>query len=695
MLQSNRAPAVPVLPREQRSQIPGASLGNARLSLVGAPRGTALAGLFTDFTLEGAGANGGTPVVLWVGTAGAGRLRRRAAALGVPFVLLGEGLLRTPRRRTVVSATALTVAGPGSAADMLDPVRVLDTRAWETEKLLRRAATARRELVASRVGGAWWEGGVSLPRGDGLVFVDMRDTGGADRGRLRPMLTAALAENSAGKVIVLAPRDPRSHAGLGEVLGDAAAAGCVIVAEPVDPWSAIERAHRVYVCGGEFGFLALLAGCTVRCFDAAFYAGWGVTADDPAVPRRAFERSIDAIFAGACLVATRCRDPYRKTQAAFEEVVGILVDWRRAEMTNRRIAVCVGMSFWKRRRIAELLRCSAGAPVFRRRAASAVATARERAGAIAVWASRMPPALPKAAARNRVPLIRVEDGFVRSVGLGSDFMPAASLVLDGRGAYFDPSVKSDLEVLLLESDFDARLVERARRLIGQLVARGITKYNLAPGAATIAMPAGIRRILVPGQVEDDLSVLLGGGDIRSNLDLLARVRAANPAAFILYKPHPDVEAGHRKGAVPDPEARRFADAILRGVSTAALLSEIDELHTLTSLAGFEALLRRRRVVVYGRPFYAGWGLTRDVGCPERGRRLSLEELVAGVLILYPRYLDPVTRLPCGPEVVIERLADPDLWRPGPLVLARRLQGALARLSSAAIPAAKACVRRFG
>ena len=117
---------------------------------------------------------------------------------------------------------------------------------------------------------------------------------------------------------------------------------------------------------------------------------------------------------------------------------------------------------------------------------------------------------------------------------------------------------------------------------------------------------------------------------------------------------------------------------MRDRSTAALLADIDELHTLTSLAGFEALLRRRRVVVYGRPFYAGWGLTVDLTGAGRGRRLTLEELVAGALILYPRYLDPVTRLPCGPEIVIERLDQPALWRPGPLVIARRLQGMLGR-----------------
>jgi capsular polysaccharide export protein len=257
-------------------------------------------------------------------------------------------------------------------------------------------------------------------------------------------------------------------------------------------------------------------------------------------------------------------------------------------------------------------------------------------------------------------------------------MPAASLVLDSRGMHFDPSVRSDLELLLLEAEFDSGVVERARRLIAQLVTRGVTKYNLGKRAFSIESPAGKRRIFVPGQVEDDLSVRLGGEGIRGNLDLLGRVRAANPDAFILYKPHPDVEAGHRKGRIPDGLARRFADIVIREVSTAAVLAEIDELHTLTSLAGFEALLRRRRVIVYGRPFYAGWGLTTDLAGIHRGRRLAIEELVAGALILYPRYLDPVTRLPCGPEMVIERLDNPELWRPGPLVVARRLQGILAR-----------------
>jgi capsular polysaccharide export protein len=504
--------------------------------------------------------------------------------------------------------------------------------------------------------------------------------GAPDEGLRGAMIDAALAENPP-KEIVIAAAGLRPGARLQARLAAAVAQGATVVAEPLDPWAALDRAERVYSAGGELGFLALLTGRPVRCFTPAFYTGWGFTEDDAAVPQKPFRRSVDEVFAGGCLVATRYLDPFRNTAASFEDTLALLTEWRRIDEANRHLAVCVGMSFWKRRRVAEFVGSSAGMPVFRRGTRAAIAAARGAPGAppqaIAAWASRIPPGLTEAAARDCIPLIRVEDGFVRSVGLGADFLPPASLVFDSGGMYYDPRTRSDLETLLRETEFSPALVARAQRLIAQLVARGVTKYNLTSNLPAIEMPTDVRCILVPGQVEDDLSVLYGGGEIRGNLDLLSEVRRANPDAFILYKPHPDVAAGHRKGAVPETEARRFADAVVQGVSTAALLDRIDDLHTMTSLAGFEALLRRRRVVVYGRPFYAGWGLTEDRLPIDRGRLLSLEEMVAGVLILYPRYLDPLTRLPCGPEVIIERLQRPELWRPDALVLVRRLQGAMA------------------
>ena len=554
--------------------------------------------------------------------------------------------------------------------------------------MLQRATTARKALVAARLGSAWWQKGGegALPPGDDYALVVLEEPAVAETDAaasdiaLAGMVDAAFAENPPEQVILLASGTGR-RGGVESPIKAAVQRGAIFVTGAVNPWSAIDRATRVYTAGGEIGFLALLAGRPVRAFAPAFYTGWGVTEDEPALPQRAFARTIDEIFAGAGLIATRYLDPFRHKPASFEDTLALLADWRRIDEANRGIAACVGMSFWKQRRVAEFTASSAGAPVFRRNAQSAVRAALHAAGspprAIAAWASRIPAGLPEAAARHGIPLIRVEDGFVRSVGLGADFLPPASLVFDAGGMYYDPRTRSDLETLLRDAEFTPALGQRACRLAERLVERGVTKYNLA-GDPQIDLPAGRRSILVPGQVEDDLSVRYGGGAIRTNLALLSEVRRDDPDAFILYKPHPDVLAGHRKGAVPESEARCFADAIIENVSTVALLDRIDEVHTMTSLAGFEALLRRRRVVVYGRPFYAGWGLTDDQLPCDRGRRLSLVQLVAGALILYPRYLDPLTRLPCGPEVIIERLDRPELWRPGLLVLARRWQGAAAR-----------------
>ena len=56
----------------------------------------------------------------------------------------------------------------------------------------------------------------------------------------------------------------------------------------------------------------------------------------------------------------------------------------------------------------------------------------------------------------------------------------------------------------------------------------------------------------------------------------------------------------------------------------------------------------------------------------------LQGLIHAALIAYPRYFDPVTGLPCPPEVAVDRLADPALSRGGPgLRLLAKAQGRLA------------------
>jgi len=346
------------------------------------------------------------------------------------------------------------------------------------------------------------------------------------------------------------------------------------------------------------------------------------------------------------------------------------------ERKDSDIRVACGIAWWKRKRIAQFLNADGATRLlFTDDAQEAVAAAGD--GKIAVWPSRMPEGL-EALAGDR--LVRIEDGFIRSIGLGADLHPPLSIVVDRSGVYYDPSQPSDLETILENENFTPELLARAEALADMIVLRGISKYeSQAPSSAPVTR--GKRTILVAGQVEDDLSVRCGGGGVAGNLDLLRRARGAEPDAHILFKPHPDVDAGHRKGHVSDAELCNLANEIVRGESMPSLLARVDGVHVLTSLTGFEALLRGLDVTVHGQPFYAGWGLTRDLAPPiaRRVRTLSLVELVAGTLILYPRYLDPVTERACPPEILLQRFSEG--WKPKLtwLIRLRRLEGRIARL----------------
>jgi capsular polysaccharide export protein len=264
--------------------------------------------------------------------------------------------------------------------------------------------------------------------------------------------------------------------------------------------------------------------------------------------------------------------------------------------------------------------------------------------------------------------VRIEDGFIRSVGLGSDLIRPQSVVLDGRGIYFDATRPSDLEHLLNSTQFSYDDLARAQQVRRFIVDHGITKYNTEPRKAVdwSDAPQGRQIVLVPGQVEDDASILLGCTTVRTNLGLLQEVRQARPDAFVVYKPHPDVLSGNRKGRLAINAAKRWADHIEAGTSVVSCIEAADEVHTMTSLSGFDALLRGKTVVTYGQPFYAGWGLTQDhpewaePNCnafARRQRRLTIDELVAGALLRYSIYWDWTLRGYTTCEAVLNRILE--------------------------------------
>jgi len=654
-------------------------------------------------------AESSSPLLLPASPRRARRLRSDQGSGGIggpaaPLVLLDAGPWQAPRFGRRHAPVALLAAPARDAA--ADPLALIlaeglaEPAACLTPSARAAAAEAMALLAEARIGGATGlpdpgpeAAGLGCGRGEAVLVVDPCRPDQASAAAA--MHRAAMAEAAATGRPLRIVRSPGAPRGARPTLP-----GCV--EGPLAPWTLLDAAAALHLLDDPLGLLALAAGVPVTCHDpATAFAGWGATRDAPHVPRRPGPaRDATDLFA-ALIAGTCCADPFHHRPWSLTEALRQLADWRVVEAENRRIVICCGMAFWKRRRIAAAFASEAGTPAFRRSARTALAAAaarRRRAGretdagaetaAIAVWATRVPRDLPRQAAAARLDLWYVEDGFIRSAGLGAGFLPGASLVLDAApGLHLDPAAPSRLERLLAETVFDPALLARAAALRAALLERGVTKYNLGttPGTAAapleLGAPPGARRVLVPGQVEDDLSVRLGAapGGVRSNLDLLRAAReAAGPDAFLVFKPHPDVEAGYRRGRVPMRDALRFADRVLPDAPMPALLAAVDEVHTLTSLTGFEALLRGLRVVCWGVPFYAGWGLTDDrasvPACRRRRRVLTIDELVAACLILYPRYVDPVTELPCPVEVVLDRLADPELWRPGPIARLRRWQG---------------------
>lgn len=504
------------------------------------------------------------------------------------------------------------------------------------------------ELTAQhRVGGTFWAAQPDV--GDPpYVLVKTRHP---DR---RAQLMAAAGSD---RLVVWADR--ASHPGRSS--GDSSA-----VAGPCDPWHLVSGASQLFVdADDEVALIAGIAGVPVECLGEGPFRnvgrpGSGHVAD-------AFRRHV--------LDPYSYQNPFTGEAAEVEEIIDISAFWRGLIDSNRDLDAAFGFAGWKRATAAPMLWNGSGPVPFRRRAESGL-----RYRKVAIWKSRAAPAVLARLEESGAELIEVEDGFIRSTGLGADCVPPLSIVVDRLGAHFDPRQPSELELILEQQTFPDPLVDRARRLRELVVSAGVSKYGTS--AAPAARRADDRRhILVPGQVEDDRSVLSGGAEVRTNLELLRRVRKMFADAYIIYKPHPDVEAGHRLGVIPDTICLSLADEIAKEQGISPLIAMVDELHVNTSLAGFEALLRGKQVTTHGVPFYAGWGLTHDLGSvpDRRTRRRTLDELVAAVLLIYPRYLDPDTGLPCPPEILIHRLSQPASARKdGPIIRLRRIQGRLKR-----------------
>ncbi|MDF1873571.1 capsular polysaccharide biosynthesis protein [Vannielia sp.] len=609
-------------------------------------------------------------VGVWGRSPYAARGEGMAAAAGATLVRVEDALLRSvhPGRADGEPPVGLLIDTRGVHFDSAQPSDLevmLATHPLDDGALMARARAAmarmKREHLSKYNG---FDPALQAPDPGYVLVIDQTHGdasithGAAGEGMFREMLAFAQIENPGARILIKTHPETAAGAREGHFGPENEDERTSLYSEPVSPWALLEGAIAVYTVSSGMGFEAIIAGHRPRVFGQPFYGGWGLTQDEAPCPRRERKLTRAQLFAAAMILYPVWYDPWRDRLASLEEVMDGLAARARAWREDRAGAVAYGMRLWKRRPLQDFF--GGEKPlIFCDKPEKAAEKAAAMGAPVIAWSSKVDEALEAATARAHVDLFRVEDGFLRSRGLGADLIAPLSLVRDDLGIYYDPTAPSRLERLI--SAAAARPEHpRAETLIARLKASGLSKYNVGDTALP-ELPKG-RRILVPGQVEDDASILRGTGEISSNQGLLQAVRDAEPEAVILYKPHPDVEAGLRKGAVDEG----LADMVLRGVDPAALLMRVDAVWTMTSGLGFEALLRSVPVVTLGAPFYAGWGLSDDRGSPpeRRSARPTLEALVQAVLIDYPRYHDPVTGTPCPVEVVLERLENGNLPAPG-------------------------------
>ena len=421
----------------------------------------------------------------------------------------------------------------------------------------------------------------------------------------------------------------------------------------------IEFSTAVCVVTSQVGFEALIYEKDVHVFGRPFYSGLGLTIDHQTNPNGIYLRLEQLVF-NALVKYQIFIDPRTKTKCEIEEIMKYIHNSRNGSRFFPKDLEAINLTPWKARQINRFIYPLTGKRVrsFKR--------FKSRMQNILIWGKNKKINNHISNVNN---FISVEDGFVRSVGLGGELYPPLSLLFDKKGIHYDGSRVSDLEELLQNSKVNQSEIIRARGIIDLIKKFNITKYNLSL-TKEIDLPSNIlnKQIIgILGQVETDNSIIYGVPDDtipKTNYALIEQVRKDYPDAYIIYKPHPDTESGLRAKGNKEGLICEYADLIANKTSLEDLFKKVDRIAVFTSLGGFEALIRGLSVTTYGFPFYSGWGLTEDklnnhIWAKRRTRQLTIDELTFICLVKYPFYSSVKFNCPTEIEKIFDEIISLD------------------------------------
>src|SRR5690606_19685525 len=278
----------------------------------------------------------------------------------------------------------------------------------------------------------------------------------------------ALADEPDAQILV--KRHPAVAAGRKQgCIGPGALDRVTLIDADVRPADLLAEVDAVYTVTSLLGFEALLRGLPVRCFGAPFYAGWGLTRDEVDTGRRGLPRSLEAIAAAALLRYSRYIDPVTGRPCEAEAALERLIALRDRADRLAGFTAAVGFAPWKHAPVRRLLNSPKGAVRYFASPDRAARAAKRHSGRVIYWAARESEAFLAGLSGFDGPVLRMEDGFIRSRGLGSDFFGALSVSLDDLGVYYDATAPSRLEVLLETAAFPEARLARAAALRERIV----------------------------------------------------------------------------------------------------------------------------------------------------------------------------------------------------------------------------------
>lgn len=523
------------------------------------------------------------------------------------------------------------------------------------------------------------------------TFNDQSVAGaGASAVTFQRMLSEALAAYEASDIVVKSHPDVIAGRARGYLDQDAARHGVEVLREHLGTYELLPWFDEIWTVSSGFGFEALMAGAKVCCFAAAFYAGWGLTDDSRSEPRaqawmkrRTHGITADMLAAAALVAYPRYADPVRDETLSALTAMDRLEAWRDRYLVETRNFVAVGFSTQKRVVARNFFEAGPGHLSFCE-PAEAIELATALSAGLLVWGDRIDPQLEETARRSGLAVTRLGPGAMDARAVATEAVPLPSIAQDDLGIDYDATRASSFEDLVNTAAFDPLLVARAAYLGERLVA--LDRAAAASGgdlkSSVLARAEGRPVVVVVGDLLNKAQTRLGQAAIRNNRALLRAARREAPDAYVVFMEPPGLESRRRAGWVPHAALRPYADLILCDPDMSALFEIAAEVHVNTSSLGLMALLYGAKVVSWGMPAYAGWGVTEDrAPIPRRSRRLSRDELLAAIFLLYPRYLDPQTGIPCEAEDLVRRI---EALGPGParsLTGGRRLRNHLIRLEA--------------